>query len=366
MSVFKPFLTSDVVLSPFEINKSFIFQGIDGYGYVNYGTTALYGGSPNSLNTPGISIYIGTNVTTNPWQPSQNTGYIPYTQNEYLIYKSIKHLYYSNFLDNPSGSIAATASFDSTDFVPDISTAINLNALTGPASTTNNYNYLTTTLPPKRIFPTGSGSKIGVISIPSKVYGENIKLGSFSLSNVWGTITDDYNGNLTFSSSLYNVNDFHVGNIIYEHGIAVINSELLGIIDGYGSSSYGTSSTYPVSYYGGLFTTFFNSNLITCSFESTTTIYELQYKCTIRQNEFNFSQNPSLISGSTLISGSNGCTSNGNGTMYNFVTGSFFTPYVTTVGLYNNDNDLIAVAKLSQPLPISSVTDTTILINLDL
>jgi hypothetical protein len=52
--------------------------------------------------------------------------------------------------------------------------------------------------------------------------------------------------------------------------------------------------------------------------------------------------------------------------MYNFVTGSFFTPYVTTVGLYNNDNDLIAVAKLSQPLPISSVTDTTILINLDL
>jgi hypothetical protein len=366
MSIFKPFLTTDTVQSPFEVNKSFTFQGVDGYGYVNYGTTALYGGLPNPLNNPGISIYIGKNTTPNPWHPDLNTGYTPYTQNEYLVYKSIQHLYYSNFLTNPSGSIASTASFDSTEFVPDMQTAINLNTLTGPISTTNNYNYLTTTLPPKRIFPTNSGARIGVLSIPSKIYGEHIKLGSFSLSNIWGTITDDYDGNLTFSSSLYNVNNFHVGNIIYEHGMAVINSELFGIIDGYGSSSYGTSSLYPVALYGGLFDSFFDSNVITCSFKSTTTIYELQYKCTIRENEFNFSQNLSLISGSTWVSGSNGCITNGNGVIYDFATGSYFAPYVTTVGLYNNNKELIAIAKLSQPLPTSAVTDTTILVNLDL
>jgi hypothetical protein len=52
--------------------------------------------------------------------------------------------------------------------------------------------------------------------------------------------------------------------------------------------------------------------------------------------------------------------------MYNFATGSYFDPYVTTIGLYNNSYELIAVAKLAQPLPLSSVTDTTILVNLDL
>jgi hypothetical protein len=51
---------------------------------------------------------------------------------------------------------------------------------------------------------------------------------------------------------------------------------------------------------------------------------------------------------------------------YGFTTSSYFSPYVTTVGLYNNNYELLAVAKLSQPLPLSQVTDTTILVNLDL
>jgi hypothetical protein len=49
-----------------------------------------------------------------------------------------------------------------------------------------------------------------------------------------------------------------------------------------------------------------------------------------------------------------------------FATGSYFNPYITTVGLYNNNQELLAVAKLAQPIPISDVTDTNIIINLDL
>jgi hypothetical protein len=82
------------------------------------------------------------------------------------------------------------------------------------------------------------------------------------------------------------------------------------------------------------------------------TIFETQYKCTIRENEFNFSLNPSLISGS-------------EGQVYGFVTGSIFTPYITTIGLYNDQQELLAVAKLSQPLNSSDTTDTSILINMD-
>jgi hypothetical protein len=36
------------------------------------------------------------------------------------------------------------------------------------------------------------------------------------------------------------------------------------------------------------------------------------------------------------------------------------------VGLYNNNKELVAVAKLAQPLPLSSVTDMNIMVNLDL
>jgi hypothetical protein len=55
-----------------------------------------------------------------------------------------------------------------------------------------------------------------------------------------------------------------------------------------------------------------------------------------------------------------------SGVLYDFATGSFFTPYVTMVGLYDNSYNLLAIAKLAQPLPTSAVTDTSILVNLDL
>ena len=69
--------------------------------------------------------------------------------------------------------------------------------------------------------------------------------------------------------------------------------------------------------------------------------------------EYNFSLNPSLLSGSS------------EGIIYDFAASSYFNPYVTTVGLYNEAQDLIAVAKLSKPLPLNNVTDTNIIINID-
>jgi len=51
--------------------------------------------------------------------------------------------------------------------------------------------------------------------------------------------------------------------------------------------------------------------------------------------------------------------------MRNFATASYFDPYVTTVGLYNNNQELLAVGKMAQPLPTSKTTDTTILVNID-
>ena len=88
-------------------------------------------------------------------------------------------------------------------------------------------------------------------------------------------------------------------------------------------------------------------------FSSSIRIYENQYKCVINENEFQFSLNPTLLSGSL------------NDVYYNFVTGSIFTPYITTVGLYNENNELLVVGKLSSATPIAQQTDTTIIVNFD-
>lgn len=97
---------------------------------------------------------------------------------------------------------------------------------------------------------------------------------------------------------------------------------------------------------------FITGSDVVCSFSSSYTLYETQYKCTIGADEYNYSNNPTLISGS-------------EGQLYDFATGSYFAPYVTTIGLYDESYNLLAVAKLSKPLPTSRTTDTTILVNFD-
>jgi hypothetical protein len=317
MSVFKSFITSDVIVSPFEVNKSFTFRGNELTG-----------------SNVGIDRYLGKNITSSLWvSGSYPTGYVT-VQDQILVYRSIRELYYSNYLLNSDGSPAATASFN-TD-----------GTITGAAYTPNYYNYLSSTLLADRYFPTSSDDVIGVISIPSNLFGEYIKPGTLTLSNALFTLNDDGEGNVISGS-------YKVGDIIYEHGMIILTSDGIPKQDGYGF----------ITYEGGLYdigdisfiNNFVNGTNITCSFSSSFNIYETQYKCTLRENEFNFSQNPTLVSGSS-----------NSGVLYGFATGSYFSPYVTTVGLYDNNYNLLAVAKLAQPLPTSAVTDTSILINLDL
>ena len=52
-------------------------------------------------------------------------------------------------------------------------------------------------------------------------------------------------------------------------------------------------------------------------------------------------------------------------TVLGFVTESYFNPYISTIGLYNNNQELMAVGKLTQPIQSSPTTDTTFLINFD-
>jgi hypothetical protein len=71
-----------------------------------------------------------------------------------------------------------------------------------------------------------------------------------------------------------------------------------------------------------------------------------------RSSEFNYSENPSFISGST-----------GEVLYPSFINNP--QTYITTVGLYNDNNELLAVAKLSRPLPKDFTKEALIRVKLD-
>jgi hypothetical protein len=71
----------------------------------------------------------------------------------------------------------------------------------------------------------------------------------------------------------------------------------------------------------------------------------------VKNSEFNYSSNPSYI--------------DTNGNLNNTTMADSPTTYITTVGLYNDDNNLLAVAKLSQPLKKDFTTETLIRVKLD-
>jgi hypothetical protein len=71
-----------------------------------------------------------------------------------------------------------------------------------------------------------------------------------------------------------------------------------------------------------------------------------------RNSEFNYSENPSFISGST-----------GEVIYSSFINNP--QTYITTVGLYNDSNELIAVAKLSRPLIKDFTKESLIRVKLD-
>ena len=316
MSAYKQLLSSDVIITPFEVNKAFTFEG-----------------APElTASDAGIDRFIGTNdeiptYTTSSWQ---STGEVA-EELRVLVYNSVKKLYYGNYVDNVGTSTAASGGYD---------------------------NSLPTDLYYERFFPTGDLDQVGVVSIPTKLYGDKIQPKSFLLKSGSISITDDGEGNLKLGSLI-------VGNIFYNQGVAVIIGNGNNENDGgalYGTAVYGTS-VYGATEDVAFISNFISDNDVTCSFSSSYQIFETQYKCTIDANEFNYSVNPSLLADD--LRGNDKILTSGSSQYSNFVTSSDFSPFVTTIGLYNDDKELVAVGKLSQPLPTSQTTDTTIFINID-
>lgn len=312
MGAFKQFTTKEVTITPFTADKGFTFSAGEITG-----------------SDVGINIFQGKNVEYTS-SANLSTGYVN-TSSFNSIYNSVKQLYYTNYISSSTGDLGVTASV-----LPGVTRQDDY--YYGPIEAPLYENYLQSSLEQQRYWPTGSNEDITVLTIPTKLFGEKIMPNTFEYtytgsSNPNGLfLTDDGEGNIISGSEV-------VGQIFYPHGIVVLTTQSvtniaadIGILSSFNSQTFNFSSSY--------------------------TIYENQFKCTILENEFGYSLNPTLLTSS--VEGAL------NTSYYPYTTGSFFTPYVTQVGLYNEANQLVAVGKLSFPVPISQYTDTTILVNFDI
>jgi hypothetical protein len=144
----------------------------------------------DSFSTYGISTSRGTNG------PITITGSVKQST---IKYAAIKQLYYKNYL---TGSL----NFSSSGW--------DWNQQSTACSGSSDYE--------NRYFPTQSDAVIGIISVPPKVFGEQISRNTLVLKPESGTnylITDDGNGNL-----IDRKNSSHVGNVIYSQGVIVITN----------------------------------------------------------------------------------------------------------------------------------------------
>jgi hypothetical protein len=95
----------------------------------------------------------------------------------------------------------------------------------------------------------------------------------------------------------------------------------------------------------------FRHRIYDLSFNNSVELNSTIYFCRANHNEFNYSANPTYLSASKLVVKND--------------SADVPVSYATTVGLYSPDNELMAVAKLSEPLKKDPTTEFTVRVRLD-
>lgn len=225
-----------------------------------------------------------------------------------------------------------------------------------------------------------------IIELGRTVSKDEIKKGSFSLrycySNAYnwtiaapsiGTISDSTvsetggflsNSPLGEYSLLYDSTaSKYCGLLFYKQGVAVIAPELTMLSSSainFFSESAGTvySLTGSFDYQNiGAVSNNFKDRIDRISFSSSTNLYSTTYNCSAASAKFLHSSNPTFVSSSGLI----------KTVKVNSFGQSQTSPvaYITTIGLYSANNELLAVAKLSEPQKVSEMSQPSFKIKLD-
>ena len=203
---------------------------------------------------------------------------------------------------------------------------------------------------------------------------DEIKKGSFTLTALTGgtvaaptdtiTITDTSGASGYRVDSpageygyLWDASSTELGILYYQAGIAILSggavfdSEYGGLGGATTSNDTGSFTLLATGSEIGAVADGLRNRLTNVSFNNTTELNSTIYFCRVNHNDFNYSANPTYLNGSKL----------------RVKTRAADAPvsYITTVGLYSADNELLAVAKLSEPLRKSSDTELTLRVRLD-
>lgn len=331
--------------------------------YVAHKTFTISGSEHGSY---GVETYIGISGS-GQWLPSGSDSRLNGTDYEHhtrLVYNSIHHLYYAgydngmpttssnemsgsayeNYLQSSYTSNQRRAQDEFTVIsIPRNLCGVNINpgsVRLSPPPATSGSNYVFTASDATGNYASESfAEEIDTLYGGSEVLqdGEYIEdegtyinetLEEFvvpGFDDYKTTLIDDKNGNLILSAS-------HpprvVGNVIYSHGLIIISNPAIG--------------SYYSNYFSGSLT-----------WQSSQPIYTYNFHCPVKEEEFNFTLNPSAIQANS-------------GSISDNISGSYFDPYFSTVGLYNDANELVAVAKMAQPVPMSDNNETTVVVKLDI
>lgn len=149
--------------------------------------------------------------------------------------------------------------------------------------------------------------------------------------NIWNrAFTNRIIGNISRSVN----GSPYIGDIFYNSGIATI--------------------THP-NYYS-ILANGTTGMINTVQFQGSHLIYEHEYQCTLQEHEYNHTLNTSVR---------DQANSQNPYKLEGFTSHSFFKPFVTTIGLYNDAFELLAIAKLGSPIRCSDETDTTFVVRFD-
>ena len=161
-------------------------------------------------------------------------------------------------------------------------------------------------------------------------------------------------------------NEKGYGVIFYQAGVVVLSSSIFK--NGVSGSKTPCGGFYKITRPGGSATKYnvrqclqsasisgacdaLRHRIRNITFNNTTEINSTVYFCRAPVNKFNYSSNPTYVTGSKIRVKS--------------VPQDNPVAYVTTVGLYNSQNELLAVAKLSEPLKKDPTNEITLRVRLD-
>lgn len=182
------------------------------------------------------------------------------------------------------------------------------------------------------------------VNSPAGEYGILYATGSTSLDPA-STHTTTINGDQYW----------YAGLIFYQAGIAVLTGSIFGGLlttpPDMEAINNDTIDTFLKEYTVDQISEGFFHRIANIQFNNTTELNSTVYFCRVNHNEFNYSSNPTYLESSRI----------------RVKTQATDDPvaYITTVGLYNDNNELLAVAKLSEALKKTSSTEFTIRARLD-